>query len=210
MTRRGILAVISGFSGAGKGTLVNLLMQKYEQYALSISATTRSPRPGEKEGVHYFFKSKEEFEQMVERDELLEHACYVGNYYGTPRAFVEKQLEEGKDVILEIEVQGALQVKRQFPEALLLFVTTPDADELLRRLHKRGSETEEQIRGRLQRAAQEAELIRNYDSLIIAYDPESGVEQIHCAVEAARMRPDHNEEFISTIGAELKERGEQL
>lgn len=210
MTRRGILAVISGFSGAGKGTLVNLLMQKYEQYALSISATTRSPRPGEEEGVHYFFKSKEEFEKMVERDELLEHACYVGNYYGTPRAFVEKQLEEGKDVILEIEVQGALQVKRQFPEALLLFVTTPDADELLRRLHKRGSETEEQIRGRLQRAAQEAELIRNYDSLIIAYDPESGVEQIHCAVEAARMKPDHNEEFISTIGAELKERGEQL
>ena len=210
MTRRGILAVISGFSGAGKGTLVNLLMQKYEQYALSISATTRSPRPGEKEGVHYFFKSKEEFEQMVERDELLEHACYVGNYYGTPRAFVEKQLEEGRDVILEIEVQGALQVKRQFPEALLLFVTTPDADELLRRLHKRGSETEEQIRGRLQRAAQEAELIRDYDSLIIAYDPESGVKQIHCAVEAARMRPDHNKEFISTIGAELKERGEQL
>lgn len=210
MTRRGILAVISGFSGAGKGTLVNLLMEKHEQYALSVSATTRSPRPGEEEGVHYFFKTKEEFEQMVERDELLEHACYVGNYYGTPRAFVEKQLEEGKDVILEIEVQGALQVKRQFPEALLLFVTTPDADELLRRLHKRGSETEEQIRGRLQRAAQEAELIRNYDSLIIAYDPESGVEQIHCAVEAARMRPDHNEEFISTIGAELKERGEQL
>ena len=209
MTRRGILAVISGFSGAGKGTLVNLLMQKYEQYALSISATTRSPRPGEEEGVHYFFKSKEEFEQMVERDELLEHACYVGNYYGTPRAFVEKQLDEGKDVILEIEVQGALQVKHQFPGALLLFVTTPDAEELVRRLHKRGSETEEQIRRRLLRAAEEVDLIRHYDSLIIAYDPESGVEQIHCAVEAARMRPDNNEDFISTIGAELKERGEQ-
>ena len=210
MKRRGILAVISGFSGAGKGTLVSLLLEQYDQYALSVSATTRKPRPGEQEGVHYFYKTEQEFMDMIERDELLEHACYVGNYYGTPREFVEQQLAAGKDVILEIEVQGALQVKEQFPEALLLFVTTPDADELVRRLHKRGSETDEQIKKRIQRAYEEAELINGYDALIVAYDPESGVRQIHCAVEAARMSPSHNKEFISAIRAELAERGEEL
>lgn len=208
MTRRGILAVVSGFSGAGKGTLVNLLLEKYDQYALSISATTRKPRPGEQEGVHYFYKSEEEFKRMIEQDELLEHACYVGNYYGTPRSFVEQQLAEGKDVILEIEVQGALQIKKQYPDALLLFVTTADIDELVHRLHKRGSETEEQIQNRLKRAAQEAELIDQYDRLIIAYNPESGVQQIHTAVEAARMSPKNNQTFISAIRADLAERGE--
>ena len=127
MSKRGVLVVISGFSGVGKGTVVKKMMEDYEQYALSISATTRNPREGEQEGVHYFYKTREEFEQMIEEDALIEYACYVNNYYGTPKAYVEEQLEKGKDVILEIELQGALEVKKKFPETLLLFIAPPSA-----------------------------------------------------------------------------------
>ena len=118
---RGILTVVSGFSGAGKGTLMKALTEKYGQYALSVSATTRAPRPGEQDGVQYFFKTKEEFEEMIRQDAFIEYAAYVEHYYGTPRAYVEEQLEKGRDVILEIEVQGALKVKHRMPDTLLLF-----------------------------------------------------------------------------------------
>src|SRR5699024_39209 len=122
---------VSGFSGAGKGTIMKELLKKYEEtYALSVSATTRTPRPGEQEGREYFFRSVEEFEKMIAKEELIEYAKYVDNYYGTPRTYVEEQLEAGKDVILEIEIQGALKVKEAFPETLLLFVTPPTAEEL--------------------------------------------------------------------------------
>ena len=131
MNRKGILIVVSGFSGAGKGTLMKALLARYEEYyALSISATTRRPRTGEADGREYFFKTKEEFEKMIAKGELIEYARYVENYYGTPRAYVEKQLNTGRDVILEIEIQGALKVKKAFPETLLLFVTPPTAAEL--------------------------------------------------------------------------------
>ena len=116
MSERGILIVVSGFSGAGKGTIMKEIMRRYDNYALSISATTRKPRPGEEEGREYFFKTVEEFEKMIAKDELIEYARYVDNYYGTPRAYVEEQLEAGKDVILEIEIQGALKVKENFPQ----------------------------------------------------------------------------------------------
>ena len=125
---KGTLTVLSGFSGAGKGTLVKRLLEKYDSYVLSISATTRAPREGEQDGREYFFRTKEEFEQMIADGALLEHACYVGNYYGTPRAWVEEQMESGKDVILEIEIQGAHNIKKQYPEALLLFVAPPSAE----------------------------------------------------------------------------------
>ena len=116
--------MVSGFSGSGKGTIMKELMKKYaDSYALSISATTRNPRPGETDGVEYFFRTKEQFEQMIKDDALIEYAQFVGNYYGTPKAYVEEQLEAGKDVILEIEIQGALKVKEKFPDTLLLFVT---------------------------------------------------------------------------------------
>ena len=116
--------MVSGFSGSGKGTIMRELMKKYaDSYALSISATTRNPRPGETDGVEYFFRTKEQFEQMIKDDALIEYAQFVGNYYGTPKAYVEEQLEAGKDVILEIEIQGALKVKEKFPDTLLLFVT---------------------------------------------------------------------------------------
>ena len=146
---KGTLTVLSGFSGAGKGTLVKRLLEKYDSYVLSISATTRAPREGEQDGREYFFRTKEEFEQMIADGALLEHACYVGNYYGTPRAWVEEQMESGKDVILEIEIQGAHNIKKQYPEALLLFVAPPSAEELVRRLVGRGTETEEVIRNRV-------------------------------------------------------------
>ena len=127
MDNQGVLAVISGFSGAGKGTLMRALLERYDNYALSISATTRAPREGEVDGREYFFKTREEFEQMIEHDELVEYAQYVGNYYGTPKEYVFSNLKAGKDVLLEIEIQGALKIKKKFPEAVLIFVTPPSA-----------------------------------------------------------------------------------
>ena len=124
MKKKGLLIVVSGFSGSGKGTIMKQLLKKYEeQYALSVSATTRQPRPGEVDGREYFFRTTEQFEKMIGQDALIEYAQYVGNYYGTPKAYVEQQLAAGKDVILEIEIQGALKVKKKFPDTLLLFVT---------------------------------------------------------------------------------------
>lgn len=130
MDNQGVLAVISGFSGAGKGTLMRALLERYDNYALSISATTRAPREGEVDGREYFFKTREEFEQMIEHDELVEYAQYVGNYYGTPKEYVFSNLKAGKDVLLEIEIQGALKIKKKFPEAVLIFVTPPSAGSL--------------------------------------------------------------------------------
>ncbi|MDE7113763.1 MAG: guanylate kinase, partial [Acetatifactor sp.] len=133
LPEKGILIVLSGFSGAGKGTLVKKLLETYDNYALSISMTTRAPRPGEEEGVHYFFTDREHFEEQIAADGLIEYAQYCGNYYGTPRAYVEEQLSAGRNVLLEIEIQGALKVKELFPESLLLFVTPPSGAELERR-----------------------------------------------------------------------------
>ena len=167
MNKEGILIVVSGFSGAGKGTIMKALLERYDNYALSISATTRNPRPGEEEGKAYFFKTTEEFEKMIAKDDLIEYAMYVGNYYGTPKAYVEEQLCAGKDVILEIEIQGALKVKEKFPNTLLLFVTPPSAEELRKRLEGRGTETQEVIDGRMKRAIEEAEYMDQYDYLVV-------------------------------------------
>ena len=131
---KGILVVVSGFSGAGKGTVMKRLMEKYDDYALSVSATTRKPRPGEEDGREYFFRTRDEFEKLIEEDALLEYARYVENYYGTPRSYVEEQLQAGRNVILEIEIQGAMKIKEKIPEALLVFVTPPTVEELERRL----------------------------------------------------------------------------
>ena len=155
MSKKGILAIISGFSGAGKGTVVNRLLEK-ESYAVSISATTRKPRTGEVDGQNYFFRTKDEFEKMIANEQLIEYAEYVGNYYGTPKDYVFKKLDEGFDVILEIEMQGALKVKEKFPETALIFITPPSADELKKRLVGRGTETAEQIEKRMSRAVDES------------------------------------------------------
>ena len=141
---KGVLLIISGPSGSGKGTIVERLVDDLG-YRVSISATTRNPRPNEENGVHYFFKTKEEFEKMIEAGELLEHACFCDNYYGTPKEYVERQLVEGNNIILEIEVQGALQVKKKYNDAVLIFTMPPTIAELRRRLVNRGTEDMETI-----------------------------------------------------------------
>ena len=205
MGKRGILLVVSGFSGAGKGTLMKELVKRYENYALSISATTRSPREGEADGREYFFKSVEEFERMIAEDALIEYACYVGNYYGTPRAYVEEQLSRGRDVILEIEIQGARKVKKRFPNTLLLFVSPTSAEVLKARLTGRGTETSEVIAQRLARAAEEAEGMEDYDYFVVNDLLEECVEQVHRIVEGERSRVFRNKERMEAIRAELKE-----
>ena len=187
MNKKGILIVVSGFSGAGKGTIMKELLKQYDNYALSISATTRKPRPGEEEGREYFFKTVEEFEKMIAKDELIEYARYVDNYYGTPRAYVEEQLEAGKDVILEIEIQGALKVKEKFPETLLLFVTPPTAKELKHRLVGRGTETMDVIEFRMNRAKEEAEGMDKYDYLIVNDVLAECVEEVHRIIQGPSL-----------------------
>lgn len=204
MKHKGILIVVSGFSGVGKGTLMKQLVHSYDNYALSVSMTTRQPRPGETDGKEYFFVSKENFEKKIEEKGLIEYACYCGNYYGTPKEYVEKQLEKGKDVILEIEIQGALKVKEQFPTALLLFVMPPSAQELKRRLEGRGTETKEVIDKRLKRASEEAEGIENYDFIVINDKLEECVKEMHGLILAAHETPERNQEFIDNMRKELE------
>lgn len=205
MKRRGILVVVSGFSGAGKGTLMKQLVKTYDTYALSVSMTTRSPRPGEEEGKEYFFVTPEKFEEKIAAEGLIEYAVYCGNYYGTPREYVETQLERGKDVILEIEIQGALKVKERFPSALLLFVTPPSMKELKRRLLGRGTETEDVVRSRLSRACEEAEGIEKYDYLVVNDDLDTCVKEMHALIQGAHSAPVRNREFIENIRMQLKE-----
>lgn len=200
---RGILIVISGFSGAGKGTVVNELVKDTESYALSISMTTRNPRPGDVDGVQYFFVSREKFEETIANGGLLEYAQYCDNYYGTPKAYVEEQLAKGKNVILEIEIQGALKIKKQFDDAVLFFITPPSIDELVKRLRARGTETEEVIQKRVARAAEEAKGIEEYDYLIVNDELSACVEDIKKVVAAAKAAPKRNKEFINEIRDEL-------
>ena len=204
MKTRGILIVVSGFAGSGKGTLMKEIMSQYDNYALSISATTRKPRGTEVDGKEYFFKTMEEFEKMIAQGELIEYANYVGNYYGTPKAYVEEQLASGKDVILEIEIQGALKVKEQFPQTLLLFVTPPNATILKERLVGRGTETMDVIEQRMRRAAEEAEGISSYDYILVNDDLQTCVTQMHNIIQSEHYRTARNEAFIQNIEEELK------
>lgn len=205
MKNKGILTVVSGFSGSGKGTLMKKLLETYEDYALSVSMTTRQPREGEVDGREYFFTDKEDFEKKIAEDGLIEYACYCGNYYGTPREYVEKQLDAGKNVILEIEIQGALKVKEKYPDCLLLFVTPPSAEELERRLVGRGTETKEVIAQRLARAVEESEGIEAYDYIVVNDDLEECVKQLHSIVKNEQYTPIRSNEFITQIREELKE-----
>ena len=209
MKEKGLLLVISGFSGAGKGTVVKRLLELHNDYALSISATTRSPREGEQNGREYFFKSTEEFESMIDNSELIEYAKYVSNYYGTPKAYVEEQLEAGKNVILEIEIQGALNIKKMYPDAVLLFIMPPSAEEL-ERLVGRGTEDEATIKARLQRASDEAKGVENYNYIVINDKVDDCVEAIHSIVNSEKRKAVNNMSLINNIKEELKayEKGE--
>ncbi|MBR3360936.1 MAG: guanylate kinase [Lachnospiraceae bacterium] len=185
---KGVLVVVSGLSGAGKGTICKRLLEKYPDYVLSVSVTSRKPREGEEHGREYFFITKEEFEDRINQGKLLEFAQYVGNYYGTPKDWVEEQLNAGKDIVLEIELQGAFQVRKKIPEAVLIFVLPPDMEELKRRLVNRGTETMEEIDRRIQRALEEMEFVPEYDYVIINEDVEKSVDMLHNIVRSEKNK----------------------
>ncbi len=206
MSKEGTVIVLSGFSGAGKGTIMkHLLLSHKNEYFLSVSATTRKMREGEEDGREYFFKTKEEFEEMIRQHELLEFASFNDNYYGTPRTYVEKLINEGKDVILEIEVQGALQVKKIFPQAILIFVTPKSAKILKERLYGRGTEDEKVINERLYIAGRESLLMGQYDYILVNNVLEDAVNNLHNIIQSEKHRTIRNSKFINSIQNELKE-----
>jgi len=205
MNKKGSLIVISGFAGSGKGTITKELIKRYDSYCISVSATTRNPRPGEVDGKDYFFISREQFEEMIDNGELLEHAEYVGNYYGTPKPYVEKMLAEGKDVILEIEYIGAFNAKKVFPNAILFFITPPSVEEVYNRLKGRNTETEEVIIKRLMRGREEAGIMDIYDYIIVNDDIEKSILNMHNTIQSSKNAASLNGDFIEKLKLEFDE-----
>lgn len=205
MKNKGVLIVISGFAGSGKGTITKELLKRYDNYRLSVSATTRNPRPQEENGVDYFFETREEFEKMIADNELLEYTEYVGNYYGTPKKYVEKMLSEGKDVILEIEYVGAFNVKKAFNEAVLIFITPPSVEDVYKRLKGRNTETEEVILKRIKRGQEEAEIIDKYDYVVVNDDVETAIEDIHNTIQCSKFSSVRNGDFVEKLKNEFDE-----
>ena len=201
----GLLIVVSGFSGVGKGTLMKELLNRYpDEYALSISATSRKPREGEENGREYFFKTRDEFESLIENDALVEYAVYNGNYYGTPKEYVEKMRSEGKNVILEIEMQGGMQIKAKYPETLLLYVIPPSGEVLKKRLTGRGTETKEEISKRLKRAVEETKFITKYDAITVNDDFETCVNEIHELILKRQEEMTERKAVASRLYEELR------
>lgn len=184
----GLLIVFSGPSGCGKGTLVAKLLEKRSDTVLSVSVTTRAPRPGEIDGVHYFFKTREEVERMIREDALLEYAQYSGNYYGTPRVAVEEHLRAGRNVILEIDVQGAVQVMERCDDYLSIFLTVPSMEELERRLRGRGTEEEAWIQARMQAAKSELEYVDRYQYTVLNDEVDAAVDRLNSIIESEKVR----------------------
>ncbi len=197
----GLLLIISGPSGSGKGTVVNL-MKKNKDVAVSISVTTRQKREGEIENSSYFYTTEERFREMVNNDELLEHATFAGHYYGTPRSYVEQKIGEGKTVILEIEVQGALQVKMNYPKSILIFLIPPTMKELSRRLISRNTDSEESIEERLRRCSEEIKFIDKYDYLVVNDSIYKAVSDINSIAYCERLRPSFSKGIIQSFKGE--------
>ena len=206
MKKKGLLIIISGFSGTGKGTAIKKLLELYpNDYCLSISATTRNPREGEVHGREYFFKTKEDFEEMIMKQELIEYTQYVDNYYGTPKEYVEDQMDAGHNIILEIEIDGALNVKKLYPDALLIFLLPPSIKELEKRLRERGTESEDVIADRIKRASEESKVIREYDYVVVNDTIDDCVSTIHNIVEIEGLKVYRQEEVIHNIEQELSD-----
>lgn len=203
MKEKGLLVVVSGFSGAGKGTLIKKLLAAHNCYSLSVSATTRAPRNGEVDGREYHFLTKERFEEMICNDELLEYAQYVQNYYGTPRSFVEAEMQKGQNVLLEIEIQGAAKIREKFPAAVLIFVAPPSAGELEKRLTGRGTESAETIRKRLNRAVEESAWMKEYDYLLINDDLDAAAEKLHNLITSQQLKMTNNLDTVEEICKDL-------
>lgn len=199
MKNRGLLLVVSGPSGAGKGTVCKALMEKHPEVCMSVSATTRKPRPGEIDGVNYYFLEEEKFRTMIDNHEFIEWACFCQNYYGTPRKKVEDLLAEGKDVILEIEVQGAMQVKSKFPEGVFIFVMPPSLEELRNRLTGRGTESAEVVEERLKTALWECTNIEKYNYILINDDVNDATERFAAIIKTEKMRIERNGQWIQDI-----------
>lgn len=195
---KGSLFIISGPSGCGKGTVLAEVL-KQDNIFYSVSATTRSPRPGEVNGVNYFFLSKEEFEKLIGEGEMLEYASYCGNYYGTPKKPVEEMIAAGKNVILEIEVQGAAKVMSKCPEAASVFILPPSLEELKRRLHKRGTETEEVIERRISEASSEISHAKDYDYLIVNAELEKAVNDLLSIINSQSLKKENSEYLINEV-----------
>ena len=206
MTKRGLLIVLSGPSGVGKGTVRAAIFSKGEQkFVYSISATTRLPRTGEIDGVDYFFKTREEFEQMIQNKQLLEYAEYVGNYYGTPLEYVENTLATGKDVFLEIDVQGAIQVRELMPEGVFIFLTPPDLNELESRIVNRGTDSDEVIAKRMKTAREELELMKYYDYSVVNDTVDNAVQKIEAIIQTEHLRIIRNLDTIEELEEILDE-----
>lgn len=196
---RGLLIVVSGPAGSGKGTVLNAVFDKSDDFVYSVSATTRDPRPGEVNGVQYHFITKDRFEELISRDEVVEHTYYCGNYYGTLRSVIENELCRGKNVVLEIEVDGAMQIKNKFPEALLILVVPPDFATLEARLRGRGTNTEEDIKNRLERSREELKFFPDYDYVLINKD--NAVDEISDKfigiIESEKLSTSRNSDFYT-------------
>ena len=190
MKNRGLLIVVSGPSGAGKGTICKALLEKHDDLHISVSATTRSPRKGEVEGVNYYFLTKEKFKEKIEEGDFLEHAEVYGNYYGTPKSNVNELLEAGKNVILEIDIQGALQVKENSEEGVFIFILPPSMEELKQRIIKRGSETPESLMTRFKSAYQEINYVSKYNYAVVNDKVEEAVAKIEAILIAEKCRVD--------------------
>jgi len=197
--QKGILFILSGPAGVGKGTVRKRLFEQETHLKYSVSATTRKMRPGEKEGVDYLYKSKAQFEQMIQQNELLEYAKYVDNYYGTPKKYVLDELNKGNDVFLEIEVQGAMQVKQNFPEGVFIFLFPPSLEELKNRIVNRGTETNDVILQRLEEARKEIEMMREYDYVVVNDDVDKAVAKVKSIVVSEHCKRERIENEYNKI-----------
>lgn len=200
MSQTGLIIVVSAPSGAGKSTILSAAGEKNSTMRFSVSATTRPPRQGERDGMDYHFKSKEDFEEMISNNRLIEWDEYCGNYYGTPREFIENSIREGFDVVLDITVKGALAMKEQYPESVLIFIVPPSFEELRRRIESRGTESPEMISKRLEQAKQELSFADKYDYIIVNDGLDKAVESLECVICAEKMKLNRNRDVLEKLG----------